>query len=59
MTNHQSLIHIDDMMSFLGSSPVNFYAVETIRRRLEAADFVRLEQSEPWNEIRPGGNIIL
>lgn len=55
MTNHQSLIHIDDMMSFLDSSPVNFYAVETIRRRLEAADFVRLEQSEPWNEIRPGG----
>lgn len=54
MSNPQSLLHIDDLMSFMDASPVNFYAVETIRRRLDAADFVALDQSEPW-VIEPGG----
>lgn len=54
MANHEALLHVDDLMSFMDSSPVNFYAVDSIRRKLEAADFVRLDQSEAWN-IEPGG----
>lgn len=54
MAKPEALLHIDDMMSFLNSSPVNFFAVETIRRRLEAANFIRLDQSEPWH-IEKGG----
>ena len=49
MSKPESLLHIDELMSFLDSSPVNFLAVETMRRKLEAADFIRLEQSEPWH----------
>lgn len=54
MNNPASLLHLDDLMDFMNSSPVNFYAVETIRRRLEAADFVRLDQSQPW-QLEKGG----
>ena len=54
MSKPESLLHIDELMSFLDSSPVNFLAVETMRRKLEAADFIRLEQSEPWH-IEDGG----
>ncbi|MDE6368692.1 MAG: M18 family aminopeptidase, partial [Muribaculaceae bacterium] len=54
MSSPQSLLHIDDLMTFMDSSPVNFFAVETMRRRLEAADFICLDQSEPWS-LEPGG----
>ena len=54
MSKPESLLHIDELMSFLDSAPVNFLAVETMRRKLEAADFIRLEQSEPWH-IEDGG----
>ena len=54
MSKPESLLHIDELMSFLDSAPVNFLAVETMRRKLEAADFIRLEQSEPWH-IEEGG----
>ena len=54
MQKPEALFHIDDLMSFMDASPVNFLAVETIRRRLENADFERLDQSEAWH-IEPGG----
>lgn len=54
MTNPESLVHIDELMSFLDASPVNFLAVETLSRKLEAADFIRLDQTEAW-EITKGG----
>ncbi len=54
MKRPEALVHIDDMMKFLDASPVNFWAVDSIRRRFEAADFVRIEQTEPWS-IVPGG----
>lgn len=54
MSKPESLLHIDDLMTFLDASPVNFLAVETMRRKLEAADFVRLEQSAPWHIERGG-----
>lgn len=58
MTDHRSLIHLDDLMNFMDSSPVNFYAVNTICRRLEAAEFTRLDQSEPWH-LEKGGKYFI
>lgn len=54
MCTPDRLVHIDDMMRFLDASPVNFLAVDTICRRLETADFTRLDQSSPWS-LEPGG----
>lgn len=45
---------ITDLLSFLDSSPVNFFAVDTVRNRLEKAGFTRLDPSAAWN-IKPGG----
>ncbi len=46
--------YISDLCSFLDSSPVNFWAVETTRRRLEAAGFSALDMRHNW-QIVPGG----
>lgn len=54
MSKPEALLHIDDLMTFMDASSVNFLAIQTIRRRLEAADFERLDQSEQWH-IEPGG----
>ena len=42
------------LMSFLDSSPVNFFAVETLSRMLDHAGFSCLRQSDAWN-LRHGG----
>ncbi len=46
--------YIDDLCKFLDSSPVNFLAVDTVRRRLDAEEFERLDPREAW-EINRGG----
>lgn len=40
--------HITDLCTFLDSSPVNFWAVDTVRRRLETHGFTSLDLREPW-----------
>ena len=49
-----SMKYINDLMSFMDSSVVNFYAVKTIRERLEANGFKCLDATEKWN-LTPGG----
>lgn len=44
---------IKDLIDFLDSSPVNFWAVETLRRRLEAEGFRELDMRDEWS-IAPG-----
>lgn len=44
---------ITDLLSFLDSSPVNFFAVDTVRRHLDKAGFTPLDPSAKWN-IHPG-----
>jgi aspartyl aminopeptidase len=39
---------IEKLKSFLDSSPVNFFAVETLRNQLEAAGFTYLDPREKW-----------
>lgn len=46
--------YISDLCTFLDSSPVNFLAVDTVRRRLDAEGFERLDLREAW-EISHGG----
>ncbi len=45
--------HVKDLCNFLDASPVNFWAVETTRRRLEEAGFTELDMRERWT-IAPG-----
>lgn len=42
------------LKDFLDNSPVNFYAVQSLKDRLDSAGFIMLEQSDPW-ELVPGG----
>lgn len=46
--------YIQDLKDFLDSSPVNFWAVETLRRRLEEHGFSELDMKAHW-DIKPGG----
>ncbi len=43
-----------DLLSFLDSSPCNFLAVDSIRRKLDAAGFTALDMRDTW-ELQPGG----
>ncbi len=45
--------YIDDLCEFLDSSPLNFWAVETMRQRLDAAGFRQLDMRYEWN-VEPG-----
>ena len=45
---------INDLINFLSESPVNFLATETIRKRLEAAGYTRLDAAKPVSGIKAG-----
>ncbi len=47
-------IHVADLMKFLDASPCNFWAVDTVARRLESAGFAELLMADNW-ELKPGG----
>lgn len=46
--------YTEELMDFLNSSPVNFYAIDTLKRMLDDADFTHLDPSDEWI-IEPGG----
>jgi len=46
--------HVDDLMTFLNASPVNFLAAKEIMNRLAAAGYTRLNPAERWS-LMPGG----
>ena len=46
--------YINDLMSFMDSSVINFYAVKTIRERLDAEGYSCIEATDKW-ELTPGG----
>ena len=45
---------IQDLLSFLDSSPVNFLAVDTICKRLDQAGFRRIDATMPLKDVKPG-----
>lgn len=40
--------YIDNLLEFMNESPVNFFAVDACRRRLEAAGFTELATGDAW-----------
>lgn len=56
--NNEPQALISDLMSFLDSSVCNFLAVDTVRRRLEAAGFVALDPSKAWS-LNKGGRYFI
>lgn len=53
MNHDTAMNHITDLCAFLNASPVNFWAVETVRQRLEEQGFSRLDMGQAW-DIEPG-----
>ncbi len=49
----ENIEYIEDLFEFLEASPVNFLAVETARRKLEAAGFEALDMRDEWT-LKPG-----
>ncbi len=50
----KTALYTDDLMDFLNSSVVNFFAVDTVRRRLEQNGFERIDVRDHW-DLLPGG----
>ncbi|MCL2594372.1 MAG: M18 family aminopeptidase [Promicromonosporaceae bacterium] len=46
--------HAFDLAEFVTASPSSFHAVAEIARRCEAAGFIRLIETDPW-DVQPGG----
>ena len=46
------------LIEFLNDSPCNFFAVETIKKRLEKAGYKNLLASDSWN-IKPGDKVYI
>ena len=45
--------NIEDLAQFVCDSPVSYLAARTVARRLQAAGFTELNETEPWqNEAR-------
>lgn len=44
---------IEDLISFLNSSPTPWHAVEEIRNKLLAAHFIELSDQDIWDSIKP------
>ena len=45
---------IQRLIDFLNASPVNFLAVETLRKELEKAGFQKKDPAKPLGELNPG-----
>jgi aspartyl aminopeptidase len=46
--------HAQDLLDFIDASPSPWHAVDSMRNRLEAAGFTRLDEAERWS-LEPGG----
>ena len=45
---------IQDLLSFLDSSPVNFLAIDTLRKRLKQVVFCEFDAASPLQDVKPG-----
>ncbi len=50
--------HIDDLATFIATSPTSFHAAAEGARRLEAAGFVAQSEAESWDST-PGGHYLV
>ena len=49
---------IDDLLSYLRTSPTPFHAVDQARRRLEAHGFRVLDEGDPWDRLAAGSYVV-
>lgn len=49
--------YVNKLISFLNDSPVNFLAVQSVIKELEANGFRRIDASQPMEELKPGDQI--
>lgn len=54
----KTAIYTDDLLEFLNRSVVNFFVVDTVRRRLEQEGFLHLEARDHW-DLQSGGRYYL
>ena len=45
---------IDDLLAYLDASPSPWHAVASSLERLDAAGYVRLQETEPWHTVAQG-----
>ena len=50
---------IQDLLSFLDSSPVNFLAVDTLRKKLLEAGFQEFDAKNPITDVKPGSQFFV
>ena len=50
---------IQDLLSFLDSSPVNFLAVDTLRNKLLKAGFLEFDAKNPIHDVKPGSQFFV
>ncbi len=48
-----------DLLQFLNDSPVNFLAVDQLRRRAEAAGFTLIDAADPLPSLQPGMKLMV
>ncbi|MDT0158289.1 M18 family aminopeptidase [Microbacterium sp. ARD32] len=53
-----ALAHASDLADFVAAAPSSYHAAEEVARRLEAAGFTRLEETEEW-PAQPGGRYVV
>jgi len=53
-----ALSHAEDLADFVAASPSSYHAAEEVARRLEAAGFTRLDETEHW-PAQPGGRFVV
>ena len=52
--------NIEDLAQFVCDSPVSYLAARTVARRLQAAGFTELNETEPWqNEAAVGRHFVM
>lgn len=50
---------IQDLLSFLDSSPVNFLAIESLSKRLKEAGFQQIDAASPITDVQPGSQFFV
>ncbi|MFC9983934.1 M18 family aminopeptidase [Microbacterium keratanolyticum] len=53
-----ALSHAEDLADFVAASPSSYHAAEEVARRLEAAGFVRLDETAEW-PTQAGGRFVV
>ena len=52
--------HIDDLAAFVAASPGSYHAAEEVARRLAAAGYVRVEETDDWSGVvTPGARLLI